>query len=137
MLKITLSRFDVDTLYEMIPSPGVLVITASQRGAVTYYKDEVVDDILGFVKQVGNGENSTSNKSENSTSKKSENSTSKKSTKTISCAGVAIHNITSRIYTVAVAIDSIKTRSEAQSQNHTNSNESKIVIDTNDDKGKA
>lgn len=28
--------------HQMIPSPGLLVVTASQRGAVTYYTDEVV-----------------------------------------------------------------------------------------------
>jgi len=79
----------------LIGSPAVLAVTSSQRGAVTYYEDEVVDVLLGFVKNVTSahgviGDRGTRRKA--------------------SCAGVAIHNITSRIYTVVISVDSTRGR---------------------------
>ena len=42
--------------FGLLASPSLVVATASQRGAVTYYEDEVVDDVLGFLRRVGSGQ---------------------------------------------------------------------------------
>ena len=89
----------------MIPSPGVLVVTTSQRGAVTYYNDELVDMIIGFVGHVG-GEKFVYNATSNSNSNSHLHSPVIKARRT-EVAGVAIHNITSRMYTIAMVIDRI------------------------------
>jgi hypothetical protein len=90
---------DIRTLfrYNMIPSPGLLVVTASQRGAVTYYTDEVVDMMLGFIKHVASGKGTADG------GKVIDHGLCTIPRET-TCAGVAVHNITSRMYTVAGAV---------------------------------
>jgi len=117
--------------FNMLPKPALIVVTAAQRGAITLYFDEIADMVLGFVKQVVKEHNAENQKkirrptpSEVAAKINAEyyakinffpygrsilSDVSQQPAsyipRKISCAGVAIHNITSRIYTVAMVVD--------------------------------
>ncbi len=102
--------------FGLLASPSLVVATASQRGAVTYYEDEVVDDVLGFLRRVGSGqgtgfggrdsgEGGTWDRGRGGVVSAAAKAVTHTSLRRVTCAGVAVHSVTSRMYTVAVAVD--------------------------------